>query len=59
MRQGIWNWEEWLRAIHALAHSAPEHVTAIKGRERSCSELAAVAGLPALAGTCSARASRG
>lgn len=58
MRQGIWNWEKLLCAIHALAHSASEHVTAIKKRERNCTELADVTGsLPELAWICSWRAS--
>lgn len=59
MRQSIRSWEKLLCARHALAHSAPEHVTAIKKRERNCTELAAVTGsLPALAWVCSGRASR-
>lgn len=58
MRQGIWNREKLLCAIHALAHSASEHVTAIKKRERNCTELADVTGsLPALAWIRSWRAS--
>lgn len=60
MCQGIWNGEELLYAIHALAHSASERVTAIKKVERNCTELADVTGsLPALAGICSQRASWG
>ena len=58
MCQGIWNWEKLLCAIHALAHSASEHVTVIKKRERNCTELADVTdSLLALAGICSRRAS--
>lgn len=60
MCQGIWNGEELLYAIHALAHSASEHVTAIKKGERNCTELADDTGsLPVLAGICSKKASWG
>lgn len=58
MCQGIRSWEKLLYAIHALAHSVSEHVTAIKKSKRNCTELADVTGsLPALAGICSWRAS--
>lgn len=58
MCQGIRNWEKLLFAIHALAQGASEHVTAIKKRERKCTELADVSGsVPALAGICSRRTS--
>lgn len=58
MCQGTWNWEKLLCVIHALAHSTSEHVTAIKKRERNCTELEDVTGsLPVLAGICSWRVS--
>lgn len=54
MCQGTRNWEKLLFAIHALALGVAEHVTAIKKRERKCTELADVRGsAPVLAGVCS------